>query len=126
MTVTFSDSAEDGRSNMTVIHEGEPAASFLIDKETVFEKRDLKAAIVESPHNRGTFDLVAKRPVPDLTPGELFDTFGHLPDFQRFLRGGQSLASHFSDKVTTEARPSCWCIALCCVPACGIACLLCL
>jgi hypothetical protein len=125
MTVVFSDATRDGYSNMTVIHDGQPAKAFLVEKAVVFDKRDLRAAIVDEAE-RGSLDLVGRRPVPPITPGELYDVFAGLDDFQRFLRGSASVASQFSEANPVARQMSCWCIALCCVPACGITCLLCM
>lgn len=131
MTVVFSDDDTGNNSYMTIIHDGQLPQTFTLDKSVAAEKRDLSAAIVGSAVEPGakTLDLVGRRPVPDLTPGELFDTFGALPGFQQFLRGDQSEASQFSTKngaikPLVIARP-CACFLLCLVPACGLACLLC-
>lgn len=132
MTVVFSDDDTGTNTHMTVTHDGQPPQTFTINKSFAVEKGDLQAAIVGSDQDPKAFDLVGRRPVPDITPGELFDTFGALPGLQQFLRGAQSEASRFSTQKSTvesDIRPDmlnfCYCIFACLIPACGLACLLC-
>ncbi len=137
MTVVFSDdgSGTGTKAQMTVIHDEQFPQTFTIDKSAAVDKRDLQAAIVGGGQQDTVLDLVGRRQVPNITPGELYDTFGTLPGLIQFLGGAQPEASHFAtDKgaikesaITPETREIgfCWCALLCLVPACGIACLLC-
>ncbi len=124
MTIVFSDDDTGTRWHMTVTHDGEAPQSFLLDKSLVLRKLDLRAAVIGSDADRARLDLIGKRPVPNIPPKEMYEAFGVTPEYHRFVRSEKSAARYFLTRAQRD-EPSCWCIALCCVPACGILCLAC-
>ena len=85
MTIVFSDDDTGTNTHMTVTHDGQPPQTFTINKSFAVEKGDLQAAIVGSDQDPKAFDLVGRRPVPDITPGELFDRLALSLGFNSFF-----------------------------------------